>query len=43
VLLLGVAQKKVNDPAAAATLQRFLLLDPANPAVSQVRALLGTP
>lgn len=41
VLLLGLAQRARHDPAARATLTRFLRLAPADPTSARVRALLS--
>lgn len=41
LLTLGVAEHAAGDPPAAATLRRFLRLDPTSPQAADVRALLG--
>lgn len=41
VLLLGLAQYGADDPAATATLRRYLALEPTGPQSDQIRALLG--
>lgn len=40
VLLLGLAQYGADDPAATATLRRYLDLEPNGPQADQIRALL---
>ena len=42
LLVLGLAQRAAGDPAASATLQRFLALAPDDPAAGKVRSLLGS-
>ncbi|MGH8774386.1 MAG: cytochrome c-type biogenesis protein CcmH [Jiangellaceae bacterium] len=41
VLLLGLAQHGADDPAATATLRRYVDLEPTGPQSDQVRGLLG--
>ncbi|SDS60756.1 cytochrome c-type biogenesis protein CcmH [Actinopolymorpha singaporensis] len=40
LLVLGLAQRRQNDPAAASTLRTFLRVAPNHPAAAQVRRLL---
>ncbi|MCF6743337.1 tetratricopeptide repeat protein [Blastococcus sp. KM273128] len=43
LLMLGSAEHALGDPAAVATLRRFLELAPGHPAADAVRDLLGEP